>query len=294
MPTNIINSPTNIGVRGGTTVNNVIANNGNANIAGFNRPYAGYHGGWYHGSWGRGWNAWPSFWAGSAIGTYRGLALGSGGWYGSAIPEFAFDNPYYEEPVVLPTVVESPAVTVQAVFNYSQPIEVPARDKDVLDEDVEAQAGKLFGQARDAFRDGRPASALRFVDRALNLVPGDTLMHEFRALVFFAQRNYKDAAAILYAVLAKGPGWDWDTLAGFYPPGDSYTKQFTALEDYCKKHPKASEAYFLLGYHYLVLGEKDAAASAFAVSAKLEPKNKLAASLASSLVAKPPEDADEK
>jgi hypothetical protein len=284
----VIKRPPNINVWGGTTIN-IIVNNRNTNILSFRRPFAGLHRKWYHGSW-HGWNAWPSFWASYAVGRYRGAMLGSGGWYGPAVPAFTFFNPYFIVPEALPTVLESPAITVPSVFDYSQPIAAPPVDKDVLDEDVEEQASKFFHSARDAFLEQRYWTASRYLDRALKLVPGDTLMHEFRALVFFAKGDFKNAAGVLYAVLATGPGWDWDTLSGFYPAGDAYAKQLAALEDYCKKNPKAAYAFFLLGYHYLVLGEKEAAASAFAVAAELQPKDKLSASLASSLVAKPPED----
>jgi hypothetical protein len=37
------------------------------------------------------------------------------------------------------------------------------------------------------------------------LLPSDATLHEFRGLTLFAQGNYKDAAATLYAVLAAGP-----------------------------------------------------------------------------------------
>ena len=48
-------------------------------------------------------------------------------------------------------------------------------------------------------------------------------LHEFLALVFFAQGKYDQAAAPLYAVLSVGPGWDWTTLSGMYPDVDTYT-----------------------------------------------------------------------
>ncbi len=286
-PTRLINRSSTINVHGGTTVNNII-NAGRINT--FARPYTRYRGSWFHGSW-HGWNAWPSFWGGYAVGTWRVLVLGSGGWYAPAVPRFVFYNPYFLPPPVPDvTIIESPAVTVQAVFDYSQPIAAPPRDEDSLEEDVEKSSAELIASAREAFRKGLYPMARRYLDKALKLVPGDTLAHEFRSLIFFAEGKYKDAAGVMYAVLAKGPGWDWDTMSAFYPPGDAYSRQLEALEAFCKENPKSADAHFLLGYHYLVLDEKDAAASAFAVAAELQPRDKLSASLAAALVAKPPEE----
>ena len=46
-----------------------------------------------------------------------------------------------------------------------------------------------------------------------------------QALTLFAQRKYKDAASAIYAVLAAGPGWDWQTMSELYPDPEVYTKQ---------------------------------------------------------------------
>ncbi len=290
-PTNVIhNRVNNVNVAGGHRVGNYMINSGNINT--FHRPYDHWHRRWYNGGW-RGWNRWPSFWAGWAAGTWRGMVLGSSGWYSPTILPFPYENPYYlPPPVVETTVIESPAVTVAPVFNYSVPIAVPEPDEDVLDEDVEKTGDEHFQAAREAFRKGLYPTARRHLDKAIKLVPGDTLLHEARALTFFAEGKYKDASGVLYAVLSKGPGWDWDTMSAFYPPGDGYSKQLKALEAHCKANPRAADAYFLLGYHYLVLDDREAAAGAFAAASDLEPKDKLAASLAAALTA-PPEEARE-
>lgn len=291
-PTTVINRPVtninqNINIQGGTTVNNIINNTtviNRGNIHGFTRPYWNNHRAWYHGSW-SGWNAWPSFWAGYAAGTWHGMVLGSGGWYTPVVPVYTFYNPYFiPPPVVVETVIE-PSITILPVFDYSRPIAAPKRDEDVLEADIEESSSGYIAAARAAFRKSQYATARRDIDRALKLVPGDTLTHEFRALTLFAEGKYEDAAGVLYAVLAKGPGWDWDTMSAFYPPGENYSRQLKALEVYCKENEKSAEAHFLLGYHYLVLNEKEAAASAFAVASEIQPKDKLSASLAAALSA---------
>ena len=68
-------------------------------------------------------------------------------------------------------------------------------------------------------------------------MPNDATMHEFLALVLFAQGKYEQAAAPLYAVLSVGPGWDWTTLIGNYNDANLYTEQLRALEAYVKANP---------------------------------------------------------
>jgi len=97
--------------------------------------------------------------------------------------------------------------------------------------------------------------------QALAVMPKDAVIHEFHALVLFALGKYHDAAATLHPVLAVGPGWDWTTMSSLYPGVDTYTAQLRALEDHVTKNPKATDARFLLAYHYLTLGDKDNAAS---------------------------------
>ena len=71
--------------------------------------------------------------------------------------------------------------------------------------------------ARDAFRKGDYAVASSEIDLAIKALPKDAALHEFRALVDFATKDYQQAAAALYAVLSAGPGWDWTTLAACMP-----------------------------------------------------------------------------
>ena len=76
-------------------------------------------------------------------------------------------------------------------------------------------------------------------------------------------------------------------MASLYADTDTYTKQLRRLEKHVKEEPKDPQGHFLLGYHYLVLDERDAAAAEFALAAKLQPQDKLSASLAAALTAKP-------
>jgi cytochrome c-type biogenesis protein CcmH/NrfG len=121
------------------------------------------------------------------------------------------------------------------------------------------------------------------VEKAIALLPSDATLHEFRALTLFAQGRYKDAAATLYAVLAAGPGWGWATMRELYPDEDTYTRQLRALEEHVRKDPKAGEARFVLAYHYLVLGTKDAAVEQLKEVVRVQPQDKLSAALLKAL-----------
>ena len=84
-------------------------------------------------------------------------------------------------------------------------------------------------------------------------------LHEFLALVLFAQGKYEQAAAPLYAVLSVGPGWDWTTLIGNYSDAGVYTEQLRGLEAFVKANPKSAQAQFVLAYHYISQGHGEAA-----------------------------------
>ena len=104
-------------------------------------------------------------------------------------------------------------------------------------------------------------------------------MHEFRALVLFAQKKYKDAAAGTYAVLSVGPGMNWATMSGLYPNVNTYKNQLRALEAYVREQPNASDGRFLLAYHYLVLGYTAPAVKQLESFSKLVPSDQLAPDL---------------
>src|SRR5215470_6423885 len=113
-------------------------------------------------------------------------------------------------------------------------------------------------EARAAFVKGEYALAQQLIEKGIEKLPGDATLHEFRALTQFAQKNYKDAAGTIYAVLTAGPGWNWETLKSFYDKDETYVQQLRALEEDARANPKAAETHFLLAYHYLVLDAKEA------------------------------------
>jgi tetratricopeptide (TPR) repeat protein len=184
---------------------------------------------------------------------------------------WGYSNPYYTEPY---------PVGGGAYVDYSQPIviETPVTEPaatTVAAAEAPAPGISDFDAARQAFLQGDYAGALASANKALAALPNDPIIHEFRALVMFAQGKYKESAAGLYSVLAVGPGWDWTTLSSLYPNVDAYTKQLRALEAYVKQNPQSSEGRFVLGYHYMTMGSKDAAAKQYDVIYKQTPQDNL-------------------
>jgi len=229
------------------------------------------HDDWHHGCWdgeGSWWNhMWDDHTALMAFGTTMwGLnraAYWSGYW--------GYENPYY---------YESYPIEGGAAIDYSQPLTeyVPAEQPaatPTTPADAPAPGMSDFDAARDAFYKGDYAAALAWTNKALGAMPGDPIIHEFRALVMFAQGKYKDAAAGLYSVLSVGPGWDWTTMSSLYPNVDAYTKQLRALETAIKQNPQSSDARFVLAYHYLTCGSKDAAAGQLKELYKATPQDNL-------------------
>ena len=161
-------------------------------------------------------------------------------------------------------------------YNYSQPIDTSTAP---ADEAATNPAMALFDAGRASFQQGLYTDALQQADSALAKLPGDTTLHEFRALCLFALKRYDEAAAALYAVLSVGPGWDWATLVGLYPDVATYTAQLRELEDYCRAHKDSASARFVLVYQYLTQGHTEAAVSILKDVVALKPGDALSAKL---------------
>ncbi len=201
-----------------------------------------------------------------------------------------YSNPYItpatqvvvvQQPVAVPVDggVIPPAQQVVA-YDYSEPINITAAPPEPA---VAESAQKVFESARDSFKAGDYGRALALADQALAMLPDDPVLHEFRGLALFALRRYDEAAAVEYAVLSTGPGWNWATLVGLYPSVDAYTDHLRALEAYVKQNPTAAAPRFLLAYFYLVQGNEEEAAAQFAGVARLQPEDELSAKLAAAL-----------
>ncbi len=201
-----------------------------------------------------------------------------------------YENPYVtpatqtvvvQQPVPVAVVGEAaPAAQPVVAYDYANPINVAAAPPEPT---AAESAQKVFEAARDSFKAGDYGRALALADQALAMLPDDPALHEFRGLALFALKRYDEAAAVDYAVLSAGPGWDWATLVGLYPSVDTYTAHLRALEAAAKQSPTVPAPQFLLAYFYLVQGNKEAAAAQFAQVARLQPQDTLSAKLAAAL-----------
>lgn len=218
---------------------------------------------------------------------------GAAAWgIGSAIYNWGYvpySNPFYTEPYV---------IEGGAPLDYSQPVQVvqyvdqgaaaPAATEAAAPT-VSDDAVRNFEGARAAFFNGDYPQAMEYVNKSLAKMPNDPALHEFRALVLFAQKQFKESAGTIYAVLAVGPGWDWTTLVGLYPNVSVYTEQLRALEAFSKTNPGSADGRFLLGYHYMTMGHNDAARKQFEAMLKILPGDNVATQLVQALS---PKDAE--
>ena len=221
------------------------------------------HHGWYNGCWN---NYWGSHWYAPVawISVGWGLNALTNGWgYGSG-----YYNPYYAQSADV------------ASYDYSQPIVI----NNYVSNDTEAQAVttesgdsqhalQRFDDGLAQFKSGDYRQALGNFDAALKMLPKDPAIHEVRALTLFALGDYGLAAAALNSVLSSAPGMDWTTMSSLYGNGEDYTAQLRKLEQHCKSKANDSAAAFVLAYHYLVLGSKDAAINALKAVVKNQPKD---------------------
>jgi tetratricopeptide (TPR) repeat protein len=280
--------------------NNYWNNNVNVNRPwgpGWGGGFPPYYGGWYGGSWR--WNG-PTWWSNTGAFT-AGWMLGA---------STSFVNPYYVAPVVGssvvfnysepvpvfvdsgPVVVQSPPTTVivqqdapvasPVIPSEPTPTEPSQEQEPQVDPKVK-EAGVKFDVARDAFKNQKLDEALAAVDQAIKILPTDAALHEFRALVLFAQKRYQEAAAVLYSVLVVGPGWNWDTVKALYSDPSIYEKQLNALMEYVKQNEKDAASRFVLAYHALVLDELDTAVKLLRKVVELNPKDELAAAMAKAI-----------
>jgi tetratricopeptide (TPR) repeat protein len=172
--------------------------------------------------------------------------------------------PYdYSQPVVLNNYVSSDA---DAAGGAAQPVQVQETPE-------QQQSLGTFDAGLDQFKAGNYGQALDSFNAALRQLPGDPVVHEVRALTLFALGDYRNAAVALDSLLSSAPGMDWTTMSSLYGNDDDYTAQLRKLEAYCKANPKDAAAAFVLAYHYLTLGEKDAAVDMLQVVVANQPKD---------------------
>ncbi|MFO0844095.1 MAG: hypothetical protein U0797_17125 [Gemmataceae bacterium] len=230
---------------------------------GYSSPFADYDDGWRR-----------NFWGG--IGGVANTVLSGLAAVAASQPQaVVYQNPYQEAPALVAPAAAAPAAPPREL-DYSKPIEVPtAKEAASLDEEIVQLGMKTFEQARTEFTKGEYALAQGDAEKAIRLVPGDTTIHEVRALAQFAQKKYQDAAGTIYAVLSTAPGSSWETLGALYSDPAVYQKQLKALEDSIREGSSEPWRHFLLAYHYMVLNEREAALEEFREAAKRNDKDQV-------------------
>ncbi len=236
--------------------------------------YANNHNGTWNGNNYAGWGA---------TGLGMGYANGVGAW-GVGSPMYGwgysgYSNPYYgggfgSGGVAQTGVAQQP--TAAPGSDYSQPISTTGAPPEQA---VAGQAASAYDQARAAFKAGDYAQAIQLDQQALAQTPNDTNLHEFLAAAYFAQGQYPQAAAPLYAVLSVRPGWDWTTLSGLYADVDTYTGQLRALEAQVRSNPDSAQAHFVLAYQYLAQGHDPEAIAQLKEVVRLQPGDTLSAQI---------------
>lgn len=241
---------------------------------------------WHHGSWNYGWNpywhrhySWyyPRPYPGYTVGYSRPICWGLVAW---GLGSLVYDCGYYSywNPYLPPAYVYA-----DTVIRYDRPISVVASDYPTGDEEKSTLAATLSAESlersRSAFKREDYLAALKDVDESISHQPGDSALHEYRALVLFALGKYDEAAGVLNPVLASGPGWDRETMVGLYRTEDAYTNQLARLENYVEGTPDRAAPRFLLGYHYLVAGDMEKARNEFDEVVQIQPKDGIARQL---------------
>ena len=212
------------------------------------------------------------------------------GWgMGSSLYNWGYSsyvNPYYsyvpQSTVIVQqqpntVVVEQPTQTVVAQpYDYSRPLNTeaaqPARD-------VADPALTTFEKARESYIAGNYDAALTGVNKALEALPNDAVMHEFRGLTLFSLGRYGEASATIYPVLAVQPGMDWTSLSSLYSNVDTFTNQLRKLEGYRDANPDNPAARFLRSYLYLSMGYRDQAKIELGRLVQLQPNDTVSAGL---------------
>ena len=219
----------------------------------------------------------PSVWSSGYQPAYYNYGYSSvgGSWLSVGGSTISYVNPFYAQT----------GSAAQINFDYSQPIRVPDSSYRETEDDLilSELAVRRFDDARQFFRLGEYGRASELIDEAIELLPNDPTLHQFRALVLFARGQYPEAAAVLYSVLAVSPGWDAATVAKLYDPPSRYLTQLNQLAQYAASHPESIDSQFLLAYHYAVRGDMVKAERQLAQVDEARPGDRVVESLLTAL-----------
>lgn len=274
-------------------------------IGGPNRPGNNWNNGWTN--WGvhrPGWNTWPAWWNTRVVHHHHH-------WWHNGCWNNHWHN-HWHAPIVWtgigwsigarwnawgvgPVFVNPHFVATSGGFDYSQPIVInnivtaeSSADATATATSENAAALALFDEGIKLFQAGQAEPALAKFNAALQDLPGDPVLHEVKALALFALGRFRESAAVLNALLAVAPGMDWTSMSNLYGDVEQYTAQLRALEEHIRKNPSDASAMFVLAYHYLVIGQNDAAIKMLKEVVRLKPDDVTAKRMLEAL--NPPED----
>ena len=144
-----------------------------------------------------------------------------------------------------------------------------------------ATESDYYARALEAFHEGSYATAERLAGHAAVDNPRDPNVHLLLSLSMFALGNYHGAAAEAHAVAAFGAKVDRPSLIGFYDNKvGTYASQMGSFgQAHLTKNPSSTAARFLLGFHYLAEGHKDAAQTQLLAVVNAVPPDRITADL---------------
>jgi hypothetical protein len=122
----------------------------------------------------------------------------------------------------------------------------------------DSSKSREFVNASRPFRMRNYGTAVWRAARFLERRPSDSDLLQLHSLACFALGDYETAYRDAIAVPPDSI-WDWPTLRSMYRSGEDYTAQFRMLEARAQTGQSPLELRFLLGYHYLMQGHRDAA-----------------------------------
>ncbi len=130
-----------------------------------------------------------------------------------------------------------------------------------------------------SLRSGDYQAAMRMAGHALVDSPQDQAAHQIMELAMFATGDYRGAAMEAHAVVHFGGVPTWANVYDLQQNVDAYTNELRALEQFVRDKPNAAEGQFLLGFHYMITGDKADARDHLATAATAIPSDKIAAQL---------------
>ncbi len=245
------------------------------------RGYAGRHYPWYGSHfwwpgyeywWGSYW--WPGrTWAGFWWPGYYG--------YGYPYRSYGHGYPYYGDYVY--------DEGSYGVAPYAAAA-APSESMTAVAPEAQTEASQFYERALRAFQESDFRNAMRLAAHAAIDNPEDANVHVLLSLAMFAQGDYQGAAMEAHGLAAMGKIPNWEMVFGFYGKLQPYETQLRALEKFAGENPSAPEGRFLLGFHYMMAGHRDAAQGELLEALKVAPEDRLAAQLLTHVGGKVPAD----